>query len=908
MAINPELITTIRVDQLPDETLSLTNLFPHTVGTELKSATIQELVDLVATSIGVSGGVGYIAISVTDGQQLPDVPELPSFFLCGAGTFLNINGFPNIICTENLNAIMSLTDHWELAVEIPINPLSGSVQSVTGSAVDNTDPLNPVINEIIYGVQNIIAGTNITVDNTDPANPIISATGGGGTQTLAEVLVEGNITDGNDISISDGDKIVLDNGANLKKGTTDAGLGGTKGIALRCAVDYELKWEAGRLYVMGGDGFTIREVSHNFTTLPTVTDDDDKGFTIDSRWILDNGDVYVCTDATTGAAVWQLYSVGATPTLQQVTESGNETTLNIKVKDSEKSSTLQQNGLNFVDIDQGGSTTLRFEHTDVVDQEVLIRGLGGTMALLSDITGATPTLQEVLTDGGDEAVDSKIILSNTANDFETSINEFGDGGIYLKSIVNDTSIIIGASVVFIGDSEGVTGTYINKDKITVNAIQYPFPTGTSSPIATLADITGGGGVPYTGATQDLDLGEFGLKAGQVTLDTTPTGTAVVATTRWNDTLGSSETLLKGGSVILKNGVDLVARVVNKVSPNTTLTKAAYQVVKVSGAQGQRLAIDLARANNDLNSADTLGVVTETIDPNQEGFILTVGQLEGINTTGSLQGETWADGDVLYLSPTTAGRITNIKPNGSTGHIVIIGYVEYAHANNGKIYVKIMNGWELDELHNVFIDTPNNNQALTYETSTDLWKNKTIIEDAIVNGVTTIAPSQNAVFDALALKQAVLSYTPYKNIQTSQTVLTGTTSETNIFTATIPAGAFNSTDIIRVLFGANKTTALGTYTLRLRINTTNTIVGAPTIATYSGTTTAQVNIMQRNFNLNGGNLYGFSFTSSTLTDIIASGQTLTSTTLNPANQFFIFATIQLANASDSIIGNMLSISN
>ena len=191
MAINPELITTIRVDQLPDGTLNLTNKIPHTSGTVLEKASVQELVDLVATSIGVSGGVGYLALSVTDGQQLPDVPELPSFFLCGAGTFLNINGYPNIICTENLNAIMSLTDHWELAVEIPINPLSGSVQSVTGSAVDNTDPLNPVINEIIYGVQNIIAGTNITVDNTDPANPIISATGGGATPTLQEVLTEG---------------------------------------------------------------------------------------------------------------------------------------------------------------------------------------------------------------------------------------------------------------------------------------------------------------------------------------------------------------------------------------------------------------------------------------------------------------------------------------------------------------------------------------------------------------------------------------------------------------------------------------------------------------------------------------------------------------------------------------------
>jgi hypothetical protein len=111
-------------------------------------------------------------------------------------------------------------------------------------------------------------------------------------------------------------------------------------------------------------------------------------------------------------------------------------------------------------------------------------------------------------------------------------------------------------------------------------------------------------VPYTGANANVNLGEYEIKAGQLTLDITPTGTAAVGTTRWNDTIGSSETTLKGGNVVLKNGVDLVARVVNKVTPNTTLTKAAYQVVKVSGAQGQRLAVNLAQANNDNNSADT----------------------------------------------------------------------------------------------------------------------------------------------------------------------------------------------------------------------------------------------------------------------------------------------------------------
>ena len=129
---------------------------------------------------------------------------------------------------------------------------------------------------------------------------------GGGNQTLNEVLVEGNTTGGEDIFVSDGDEIFFDNGSRVRKGVTDAGNGGAKGVALVCSLDYELKWEAGRLYTMQQDGFTIREVSHNFTFTPTANDDITKGFVIGSRWILDNGDVYVCSDATASAAVWAL--------------------------------------------------------------------------------------------------------------------------------------------------------------------------------------------------------------------------------------------------------------------------------------------------------------------------------------------------------------------------------------------------------------------------------------------------------------------------------------------------------------------------------------------------------------------------------------------------------------------------
>jgi len=234
-------------------------------------------------------------------------------------------------------------------------------------------------------------------------------------------------------------------------------------------------------------------------------------------------------------------------------------------------------------------------------------------------------------------------------------------------------------------------------------------------------------VPYTGATQDVDLGEYELKAGQIEFDQTPTGTAGVGVMRWNDTDGTVDVGLKGGNVTLQVGQESVIRVVNKSGSN--LLEANYQAVRVrlvaeGGAQGQRLAVVLALADTDADSATTIGLVTETINNNQEGFVTTSGEVKNINTTGSLQGETWVDGDILYLSGTTSGRITNVKPSAPT-HTIIVGYVVYAHANNGKIFVKVDNGYELDELHNVKITTPANNNVLAYTSATDIWENKTV---------------------------------------------------------------------------------------------------------------------------------------------------------------------------------------
>lgn len=136
---------------------------------------------------------------------------------------------------------------------------------------------------------------------------------GGGAGTLQETTDNGNTTT-NDMQLIDaaevifgaGGGVLLDNGSRLREGTIDAGTGGYKGIAQICGVGYELKWEAGSQYVMNGNGDSIREVNYKFNIVPTANDDITKGYYVTSRWKLDNGDIYVCTDNTETAAVWEI--------------------------------------------------------------------------------------------------------------------------------------------------------------------------------------------------------------------------------------------------------------------------------------------------------------------------------------------------------------------------------------------------------------------------------------------------------------------------------------------------------------------------------------------------------------------------------------------------------------------------
>ena len=175
-------------------------------------------------------------------------------------------------------------------------------------------------------------------------------------------------------------------------------------------------------------------------------------------------------------------------------------------------------------------------------------------------------------------------------------------------------------------------------------------------------------VPYLGATGNTDLGGYGIAGSYFQLSTSTGGTLVPGMFSWNGTDGTADLMLKGGNVTLQIGQEQVARVINETGAN--LLESEYKVVRVNGSTGTRLKVALALASGDATSVETLGVVTENITLNQEGFVTTSGLVRGINTTGSLQGETWSGGDMLFLSPFVAGGLTNIKPQ-APNHLVML---------------------------------------------------------------------------------------------------------------------------------------------------------------------------------------------------------------------------------------------
>ena len=160
----------------------------------------------------------------------------------------------------------------------------------------------------------------------------------------------------------------------------------------------------------------------------------------------------------------------------------------------------------------------------------------------------------------------------------------------------------------------------------------------------------------------------------------------------------------------------VSRVAEKVKNATgaTITKGA--VVYVSGATGDEPLIALADADTEVTSSKTLGLSGELIANGATGEIITQGFLRGVNTAAA------TNGDAVWLS-STAGQFVFGNPPAKPAHAVYLGVVIRAHANQGTILVKVQNGYELNELHDVNAGSPSAGDALVWNGTA--WVNQQV---------------------------------------------------------------------------------------------------------------------------------------------------------------------------------------
>lgn len=149
-----------------------------------------------------------------------------------------------------------------------------------------------------------------------------------------------------------------------------------------------------------------------------------------------------------------------------------------------------------------------------------------------------------------------------------------------------------------------------------------------------------------------------------------------------------------------------------------------QAVYVSSADGTNMIVSKASNASEATSSKTMGLITTDLAHNGQGSVITEGLLTNLNTASANAGDpVWlgTDGNLIY-------GLAN-KPV-APAHLVFIGIVTRSNANTGEIFVKVQNGFELSELHNVLIgsgysSTPTDNDILAYDTASGLWKNQTL---------------------------------------------------------------------------------------------------------------------------------------------------------------------------------------
>ena len=310
---------------------------------------------------------------------------------------------------------------------------------------------------------------------------------------------------------------------------------------------------------------------------------------------------------------------------------------------------------------------------------------------------------------------------------------------------------------------------------------------------------------------------------------------------WNDEIKSLEVDTENPDVQVQVGHEMVARVNNQTG--SILTKGT--VVYINGAQGQRPTVTKADYSADTSSASVIGLVAADINDGENGYVVTQGILDGLDTSA------YSAGTPLYLY--TGGTYSDNKPQ-APDHDVRIGKVIVSNATTGSIYVSIQNGYELDEIHDVRITSATTDDVLVRSSYNGIpvWVNtKTLTGLTSVSATTMSATTyygDGSNLTGIGASPVLFEVVP---IQTSSVAI-GTGSNDYYLNCRIPYAC----TISGVTFSVS---AAGSDSVRIGIfrgqDTTATLVGqsaASTVSTFNTFTITAVS--GQNLAFSGGETF------------------------------------------------------
>ena len=235
-----------------------------------------------------------------------------------------------------------------------------------------------------------------------------------------------------------------------------------------------------------------------------------------------------------------------------------------------------------------------------------------------------------------------------------------------------------------------------------------------------------GTLPATG--YDLTVNSA-IKTGSIDI----VGAATAATLRLTGGSGSQGTLswntdeetvdiIQNGAT-LQVGQEVQVHVKNQTGSTITDGTPVY-VTGTLGSSG-RLTVAPMIADGTIQAKYFLGITTEDIPNGEDGKVTTFGKIRGLDTTA------YSEGQTLYVSASTAGAFQTTAPVAPNLDLEVAIVINVS-ANNGTIFVRAQNGHYLGLLHDVYLNSPANNQFLVYNSTTSRWENQGIASVGSIN--------------------------------------------------------------------------------------------------------------------------------------------------------------------------------